>query len=158
MSSSQEASPEKQIRNSISFDNSTNQKKSGGGGGKKEMPDFRSAQVKGYMFKKGSFGKWEKIWMGLSHDNTLYIAANDTSKKVLGTIAISSDTKIERKKGSEKLPHALLIVSGKSKDTFATASLQDYSMWVYCLEQASAGPNDIQELLSEDEDDGGEIN
>lgn len=154
MSSSQEGSPEKQsnIRNSVSYENFSpgGQKKN-----KKEMPDFSSAQVKGYIYKKGTFGKWEKIWMGLAHDNTLYITTNESNKKIHGTIPITPETKIEKKKGSEKLPHALLIVSGKSKDTFATDSLQDYTMWIYCLEQASAGPNDIQELLSEDEDDGG---
>ncbi len=158
VSSSQEGSPEKQpgpnIRNSVSYENfssPSNQKKSS----RKEMPDFSSAQVKGYLYKKGTFGKWEKIWMGLGHDNTLYITTNESSKKITGTILITSDTKIEKKRGSDKLPHAMLIVTGKSKETFSTNSLQDYTMWLYCLEQASAGPNDIQELLSEDEDDGG---
>lgn len=119
------------------------------------MPDFSAAQVKGYMHKKGTFGKWEKVWMGLHHDNSLYITTNETNKKVVSTIPISTDSKIEKRKGSDKLPHALTVTTGKTKDTFATDSFQDFTMWLYCLEQASAGPYDIQELLSEDEDDGG---
>ena len=156
VSSSQEGSPQKQtahnIRNSVSYENFNSpagQKKA-----KKEMPDFSSAQVKGYLYKKGTFGKWEKIWMGLGHDNSLYITTNESNKKITGTVAITSDTKIEKKRGSDKLPHALVVNNGKSKDTFATDLLQDYTMWIYCLEQASA-VNDIQELLSGDEDDGG---
>ena len=155
--SSEETSPERaipqgpNIRASVSYENFT---PGGGLKKKKEMPDFSAAQVKGYMFKKGTFGKWERVWMGLGNDNVLYISTNETSKKVQGTVVITPDTKIEKKKGSERLPHALQVLTGKSKDTFATDSLKDFTMWVFCLEQAT-GPNDIQELLSEDEDDGG---
>ena len=114
------------------------------------MPDSSTAQVKGYMYKKGKFG-WDKCWVLLTNDNVVYIAPNETSKKIQSLIAITVETKVERKKGSDRFPHAVQITSGKTKDTFATDSLQDYSMWIYCLENA-CGCSDIQELLSEDED------
>ncbi len=116
------------------------------------MPDPASSQAKGYMYKKGTFGKWDRVWMMLTTDNILYIGPSETSKKVQGCVPITPDTKVERKKGSEKFPHAVLVTAGKSKDMFATDSLQDYSFWLYCLETATSG---ITELLSEDEDDGG---
>lgn len=146
----EEEKPKSNIRESVSYENFVPGKK------KKEMPDPSTAQVKGYMYKKGKFG-WDKCWVLLSNDNVVYIAPNESSKRIQSLIPITVETKVDRKKGSDKFPHAVQITSGKTKDTFATDSLPDYSMWIYCLENA-CGCADIQELLSEDEDaDAGEL-
>lgn len=118
------------------------------------MPDPSTAQMKGYLYKKGKFG-WDKMWVVLMYDNSLFMSTNETSKKVSAVIPLGPESKVEEKKSTDKkYPHALWLASGKSKETFATDSASDFKLWLTFLKQAS-GNADIQELLSEDEDAGG---
>ena len=84
------------------------------------------------------------------------MSANESSKKVIQTFQVDLETKIEKKKGSDKYPHGVTIMAGKAKETLATDSKSDYSNWIDFLEGAT-GSAEIQELLSEDEDAGGKI-
>ncbi|XP_019849255.1 PREDICTED: uncharacterized protein LOC109580477 [Amphimedon queenslandica] len=140
------------IKESLSYENFS----FGGKKKKQEMPDPSTAQMKGYLYKKGKFG-WDKVWVVLTYDNSLFMSTNETSKKVSGVIPLGPESKVEEKKiNDKKYPHALWLASGKSKETFATDSASDFNLWLTFLKQAS-GNADIQELLSEDEDAGGEL-
>ena len=138
------------IKESLSYENFS----FGGKKKKQEMPDPSSAQMKGYLYKKGKIG-WDKVWIVLTYDNSLFMSTNETSKKVSGIIPLGPESKVEEKKSTDKkYSHALWLASGKSKETFATDSASDFKLWLTFLKQAS-GNADIQELLSEDEDGGG---
>ena len=139
------------IKESLSYENFS----FGGKKNKKqEMPDQNTVQMKGYLYKKGKFG-WDKVWVVLTYDNTIFMSTNETTKKVSGIIPIGPESKVEEKKSPDKkYPHGLCVASGKSKETLATDSASDFKLWLTYLKQAAGGA-DIQELLSEDEEAGG---
>lgn len=116
------------------------------------MPDVSIATMKGNLYKKGTFG-WDRVWVLFTHDNVIFISANETSKKVIQMIPVTSESKIEKKKGPDKHPHAVTISAGKIKETLASESETEFGGWMYYLEHA-AGCAEIQELLSEDEGEG----
>ena len=116
------------------------------------MPDASVAAMKGNLYKKGTFG-WDRVWGLFTHDNVIFLSTNETSKKVIQMIQVTSESKIEKKKGSDKYPHAVTISAGKIKETLASDSEAEFGGWIYYLEHA-AGCAEIQELLSEDEGEG----
>jgi hypothetical protein len=140
------------IKESRSYENIVPGKKK-----KQEMPEPTSFQATGYFFKKATIG-WDKVWLGLTFDNGLYMSQSETSKKIIQMIPIAVETKLEKKKGSDKYPHGVIINTGKGKDMLATDSKKDFDYWMSYLEQAT-GSAEIMELLSEDEDadEGGDL-
>ena len=120
---------------------------------KLEMPDLNTVIIRGFLYRKATFG-WDRVWVCLTEENTLFLAANDATKKVLQSLQVTEGVKIEPKKGSDKYPHCMLITGGKFKEALATDVKMEFDTWRLCLEQAAGGGAEIQELLSEDEDGG----
>lgn len=116
------------------------------------MPESSTVQAQSYMFKKGKIG-WDRVWVVMTYSNIVFMSANETSKKIIQSVAITTDSKIEKKKGSDKYPHGIVMTSGRVKELIATDSKSDFQNWMAFLERA-AGCTEIQELLSEDEDGG----
>ena len=142
------------IRDAVSTENLSKKKEKKKKATGPEMPSPAVITMKSYLYQKGTFS-WDKKWCVFTADNTLYIANSETSQRPNTVLSITTDSKVQRKNGPDKCRHAVLLVSGGKKEQLGTDSETEFSSWIDLLEQA-AGCAQIQELLSEDEDDGGE--
>ena len=119
---------------------------------RKTMPDVSVSLLRSYFYRKGTFG-WDKVWCVLTHDNTLYISSNESSKKPQLVLSIDLQSKVEKKRGTEKCPYALQLVVGGKREMLASDTEADFLKLMSLLETAT-GSTDIEELLSEDEGGG----
>lgn len=118
-----------------------------------EMPPATVITMKSILYQKATL-KWDKRWCVFTADKSLYIAASETSTNALSVMTVTTDSKVVRKNGPDKYPHAVMLNCGGKKELLATENQSDFDSWISLLETA-AGVAQIQELLSEDEEDGG---
>ena len=143
------------IRESVSTENLSKKKEKKKKQAGPEMPPATVVTMKGILYQKATFS-WDKRWCVFTTDNTLYVASSESSQRPNAVLAITTDSKVQRRNGPDKYRHAVQVqvVPGGKKELFATDSESDFTSWIGLLEQA-AGCAQIQELLSEDEEDGG---
>lgn len=144
--------PQGTLRESVSTENLSRKKDKKKKQAGPEMPPATVITAKSVLHQKATFS-WDKRWCVFTTDNVLYIASSESSQRPLAVLPITQESKVERRKGPDKYRHAVQLVAGGKKELMATDSESDFNTWINLLEQA-AGCGQIQELLSEDEDDG----
>ena len=147
--------PQSSLRESVSTENLSKKKEKKKKQAGPEMPPATVITMKGALYQKATFS-WDKRWCVFTTDTVLYIASSEASQRPLAVLPITTDSKVVRKKGPDRYRHAVQLVAGGKKELMATDSESEFNTWIDLLESA-AGCAQIQELLSEDEEDGGEV-
>ena len=119
---------------------------------RKVMPEASVCLLRSYFYRKGTFG-WDRVWCMLTHDNMLYVSSSESSKKPQLVLPIDLQSKVEKRRGTEKHPHGLQLTVGGKREMLASDNEADYLKLMSLLETAT-GVADIEELLSEDEGGG----
>lgn len=119
---------------------------------RKIMPEISACLVRSCLYRKGTFG-WDKVWCVLTQDNTLYITNSESSKKPQQVLSIGLQSKVEKKRGTDKYPNVLQLMVGGKRELLASDNTTEFLRWLSLLETATGCAN-IEELLSEDEGGG----
>ena len=122
----------------------------------RKLPD-QGVQMKGYVYRKMWRG-WEKCWCVLTF-NAMYFTGVEENAEYSHMLSINPEEgggSIKEKNGRDRQSKGMMIkTSKKSKAETISVESSEFSQWYRQLEKV-IGISGVEELLSEDEEEGGE--